>query len=403
MKDYFVLAFNNLRRRKLRAWLTMLGIFIGIAAVVALISLGQGLEDAVTAQFESLGSDKIIIEERGVQGPPGSGTSKSTKLTSEDLEEIKNVRGVLGAAGVIFKTGKLEYKDEIDFVFIWGMPQNSNEKKYVSFFDVEQGRDLKEGDGKKVVVGVRYIEGKVFEKELSLGDKINIEGEEFEIVGVFERIGNPFDDSAIMMTKDMMKELYGIDDEESVIYAQVENIDEIDKVKEDIERALRKLRNEDEGKETFQVTTSEQFLQSFSNILGIVQAVLVGIAAISLFVGGIGIMNTMYTSVLERTKEIGIMKAIGAKNKDILLIFLFEAGLLGMVGGIIGVIIGIGLSKTAEYFATLYLGTNLLQASTDHVLIIGALVFSFVIGVISGVLPALQASRLRPVDALRYE
>jgi len=130
---------------------------------------------------------------------------------------------------------------------------------------------------------------------------------------------------------------------------------------------------------------------------------LVGIAAISLIVGGIGVANTMYTSVLERTKEIGTMKAVGAKNSDIMFLFLIESGLLGLIGGVIGVLIGLGLSKIAEYFATVQLGTNLLQASASTNLIIGALIFSFLIGAISGVFPAMQASKLKPVDALRYE
>src|SRR3989338_6913145 len=263
MKDYLLLSFNNLRRRKLRSWLTMLGIFIGIAAVVALISLGQGLEAAITSEFESFGVDKITIEERGIQGPPGSGTSQETKLTSKDLDIIKRFNGIKGAAGLIFKTAKVEYQDEIDFVFAYGIPQDSDEKRIVSFFDVEQGRDLKKDDRRKVVVGIRYTEGQVFEKKLRLGDKINIEGEDFEIVGVLERIGNPFDDSAVILPKDVLKELYGVEDEESIIYAQVENVDEIDKIKEDVEHELRKARNEEEGKETFQVRTSSQILESF--------------------------------------------------------------------------------------------------------------------------------------------
>ena len=200
-----------------------------------------------------------------------------------------------------------------------------------------------------------------------------------------------------------MKEIYNIEDEESQIYVKVADVNEIDRVKADIERALRKERNEDEGKETFQVTTSEQFLEAFINIFGVVQAVLVGIAAISLLVGGIGIANTMYTSVLERTKEIGTMKAVGAKNSDILILFLIESGMLGLIGGVIGIGVGLGLSKTAEYIATAQLGTNLLQASIDPVLILGALAFSFLIGTASGVFPAMQAAKLKPVDALRYE
>src|SRR3990172_5690385 len=112
MKDYFSLSFNNLRRRKTRSWLTMIGIFIGIAAVVAFISLGQGLQASIEKQFEDIGSDRIIIEERGLQGPRGSGTSQSTKLTSDDVDTVKNVRGVESVAGAIFKTAKIEHKDE---------------------------------------------------------------------------------------------------------------------------------------------------------------------------------------------------------------------------------------------------------------------------------------------------
>ncbi len=403
MKDYLSLAFNNLKRRKTRSWLTMIGIFIGIAAVVSLISLGQGLQQGIEKEFQEFGSDRITIQERGVQGPPGSGTSQSAKLTSEDIKTIKEVRGVKDVAGILFKTAKVEYKEEIKFNFVMGIPLNPEEKKAVSFFKVEQGRDLKEGDSKKIIVGVRYQEGKVFEDKLRIGNKINIEGKDFEIVGVLEKIGNPYDDSSIIMDKESMKEIYNINDEESQIYVTVEDVNEIDRVKEDIERELRKARGEKEGQETFQVTTSEQFLEAFLNIFGIVQAVLVGIAAISLLVGGVGIANTMYTSVLERTKEIGTMKAVGAKNSDILILFLIESGLLGLIGGLIGVIIGIGLSKFAEYVANVQLGTDLLQASMDLTLIGGALLFSFLIGAISGVFPAMQASKLKPVDALRYE
>ena len=403
MKDYFLLSFNNLRRRKLRSWLTTLGIFIGIAAVVALISLGQGLQNAIESQFESFGSDKIIIQERGLQGPPGSGTSKSTKRTENDVKIIGRIGGVESVAGILTKTAKVEHNEEINFVFIEGIPLASGEKEVLSFYEVEKGRDLKEGDKKKALIGVRYPEGKVFDKKIDIGDKIKIEGVDFEIVGVLKRFGNPFDDSSIFIPKEIAKEIYGIIDEESMIYVKVENVDEMDFVKSEIEKALRKERDEEEGKETFDVSTSEQILESFSNVFGIVQAVLVGIAAISLIVGGIGVANTMYTSVLERTKEIGTMKAVGAKNSDIMFLFLIESGLLGLIGGVIGVLIGLGLGKIAEYFATVQLGTNLLQASASANLIIGALIFSFLIGAISGVFPAMQASKLKPVDALRYE
>ncbi|MFH1823570.1 MAG: FtsX-like permease family protein, partial [archaeon] len=139
------------------------------------------------------------------------------------------------------------------------------------------------------------------------------------------------------------------------------------------------------------------------DIFGIVQAVFIGIAAISLVVGGIGIMNTMYTAVLERTREIGIMKAVGARNRNILTLFLIESGILGLVGGAIGVLIGIGLSTGVAFVAAQALGTTFLRAVFPWYLIVGALAFSFGIGSLSGILPAIQASRLKPVDALRYE
>ena len=176
-----------------------------------------------------------------------------------------------------------------------------------------------------------------------------------------------------------------------------------DIVAEDIEEALRDERDERIGQETFSVQSFSQLLETFTDIFAVVQAVLIGIAAISLIVGGIGIMNTMYTSVLERTKEIGIMKAVGARNRDIFLIFLIESGLLGLVGGIIGILLGIGIGKGVEYLAASQLGTPFLQAIFGFPLILSALAFSFIIGAASGVLPAMQAARLKPADALRYE
>jgi putative ABC transport system permease protein len=140
-----------------------------------------------------------------------------------------------------------------------------------------------------------------------------------------------------------------------------------------------------------------------STVLNMVQVFLIGIAAISLIVGGIGIMNTMYTSVLERTKEIGTMKAVGAKNSDILFIFLSESGLLGLIGGIMGVVLGLGISKTVEIIAVTSLNTTLLKAAVPGYLVIGCLSFAFLIGALSGTIPALTASKLKPADALRYE
>jgi len=403
IKDFLVLSVNNLKRRRLRSWLTMIGIFIGIAAVVSLISLGQGLQNYIDDQFQQLGSDKIIIQPR-LLGPPGSATSESLILREKDLKVIENVRGVKWVMGMLVKQGSVQFKDETTISYYFGAnPEDLELLSEIQSYKILNGRDLKKGDKYKVLVGYNHAFGDIWDNSMEIGNSIEIEGQEFKVVGIIDKIGNPIDDAAIYMTKDVLKEILNIKDEESQIIAKTDEGFDPQEVADNIERKLRKSRGEKEDQETFNVQTSEQLLETFSNIFAVVQGVLVGIAGISLLVGGIGIMNTMYTSVLERTKEIGTMKAIGAKNSHVLLLFLLESGLLGLVGGLIGVSIGIGLAKGAEYIALIYIGTPLLQASLDPIIMFGALGFAFVIGALSGLAPAYQASKLKPVDALRYE
>ncbi|MEK6913687.1 MAG: ABC transporter permease [Nanoarchaeota archaeon] len=404
MKDHFFLAFSNLRRRKLRSWLTMIGIFIGIAAVVGLISLGQGLQASINQQFEQLGKDKIIIQSKTL-GPPGSASSEKLILTTKDLDVIKSVRGVEEAVGILMKTSVLNFKEETKITFAIGInPEDVSIFSDMQTFKVIDGRDLKKGDGFKAVVGHNNaVDGKIWKKGVEIGSTIQIDGNEFKVVGILDKTGDPYNDAGIYVPKNTLKKVLNIEDEESEIIAKAQEGFNPEDIADTIKRKLRQNRDEKENQETFSVQTSEQLLTTFSNIFGMVQAVLVGIAGISLLVGGIGIMNTMYTSVLERTKEIGTMKAIGAKNSDILQIFLFESGLLGLVGGTIGVVLGIGLGKSVEYIATIALDTNLVQASITLPLVFGALGFSFFIGSISGIFPAFQAAKLKPADALRYE
>lgn len=404
MKDYFSLAFNNFKRRKLRSWLTMIGIFIGIATVVALISLGQGLQNAVKEQFEKIGLNKIIVT-AGAGGAFG-GVPSAEKLGFEDVGIIKRIKGVELTAEIVYSSAYIQFREEKKLSFIIGFPVDETSKivQDLGGFKIDKGRNLKEGDKYKVVVG--YLLGQergFFKKAVNLRDKIIIKDKKFEVVGILEKVGNSQDDSQIYLPIDSVREIFNKSDEIDVIYVQVKSNFDINKVTGEIKKELRDYRNEEEGEESFSVQTFEQILETFGSILSIVQIVLVGIAAISLLVGGIGIMNTMYTAVLERTKEIGTMKAIGAKNSDVLFIFLFEAGLLGLVGGLIGIAFGIGLGKLAEYIGATFLGSNLLRADFPVPLLIGSLSFSILIGIISGIFPAMQAARLKPADALRYE
>ena len=234
-----------------------------------------------------------------------------------------------------------------------------------------------------------------------MGKTIKIEGKDFEIVGILEKSGNPMFNSMIVMNDGVMRELLDIENEVDIITLKIKSSDEMKQVEDAVAKVMRKERGVAEGKEDFEIQTPAQLLESFGSILSVVKVVLVGIAAISLIVGGIGIMNTMYTAVLERRKEIGIMKSIGAKNSDIMLLFLIEAGFIGLVGGLMGVLIGASLSKAVEFGAGVMLGPNLVKANFTFFLIAGALLFSFLVGTISGTLPAMQAAKLKPVDALR--
>ncbi len=402
--DYFILSLKSIRKRKLRSWLTVIGIFIGIAAVVSLISLGQGLQVAIDQQFEQLGKDKIVIQPITL-GPPGSVTSKSLILTSKDLKFIENINGIEWAIGYLIKSDQVQFKDEKKVGFIIGMnPEDLEINSELQGTKLIEGRSLKKGDKFKVVVGYNQgVDEKIWNRGIKLGDTIEIEGNKFKVVGIFDKTSNPFEDSYIFVPKDTLKEVLNVQDEESEIVVKVAQGYDATRVSDTIKEKLRRFRGEKEKQETFQVSTSEQILESFNNIFGIVQTVLAGIAAISLLVGGIGIMNTMYTSVLERTRDIGIMKSIGARNSDILLIFLIESGFLGMIGGAIGIGIGYIIGKGVQYAAVNYLGTTLLRAVFPWYLIVGSLAFSFFVGSGAGLLPAIRASKLKPVDALRYE
>jgi len=403
LKDYFIIALGSLRKRFLRTSLTMLGIFIGIAAVVALISLGQGMQAAINQQFASIGTDKITVQ--GVQagfGPPGE--LSAGEISEDDLKLVRQVAGVKRAAGRLLRSVTVELGDESDAIFVGSIPEEAEGRDLVvESLDIKiaQGRMLKPHETGKVVIGEHYWAEKHFPKDIVVGTKLLMNGRSYEVVGLLAK-GAAFINSAFLLNADDLKQLTNSGDELSAIVAQVVPGQVPSDVADRVLRAIRRDRHQKEGFEDVSVETSESFIGSINTILGVVQAVFIGIAAISLFVGGIGIMNTMYTSVLERTHDIGIMKAIGARNSDVLWIFLFEAGLLGMFGGLIGVLIGVGLSKSVEFIGQGFAG-SLLQASFPWYLIVGALLFSFVIGVVSGVFPARQASKLPPVEALRAD
>ncbi len=404
IEDYFRLALSSITQRKLRSGLTIIGIFIGIIAVVSLISLGQGMQNAIDEQLKNLGKNRIIITPGGGGAMAGPMTAElvAAKLYEHDVDVVREVRGVDYAIGVLTKTVRVKFGDETRYTMAFAAdtdPKTIDFIENIDYFMVDEGKYPKETEKYKAAVGPNLAKD-FFDKEIKLGDKITIEGQEFEVAVITKKTGSPIYDSKVGIPLKAAREMFNMPEEVMTIFAETKPGFDPSAVAEDVKEKMRKDHGLEEGDEDFTVSTSEQMMGQFKMILDMVQMVLVGIASISLIVGGIGIMSTMYTSILERTREIGIMKALGARNSDIMLIFLIGAGLLGLVGGIIGVTIGLGISKFVEILAARS-GLEMLKAHISWELILGALAFSFIVGCISGFLPARRASKLSPVDALR--
>ncbi|MBI4148778.1 ABC transporter permease [Candidatus Woesearchaeota archaeon] len=398
--DIAILAARNVAKGKKRAFLTILGIFIGIVAVVALVSLGQGLQRTINEQFEKVGADKILIQAKQV----GFGDADAPgQLTKRDIDIISNAHGVNQVAGFLFRAGSVEFNNVQRTLYVMSVPEKPAEIDLSNAFhtmDADEGRLLTHNDRQKAVIGTSVAHNRQFRKNAGIGNKILVNGESFEIVGILKRIGDPGMDGSVVIAEEDARRLLNASLEYTMVVAQA---GQPEIVAERIEKVLRRDRNQKEGKEDFSVQSSTDLIETFNKVLLIIQVVFAGIAAISLLVAGTGIMNTMYTAVLERTQEIGVMKAIGAKNSHILVLFLIESGLLGLTGGILGVVTGFAISKGVEVAANSAFGAGTITAIYPPYLIIGALAFSAIIGMISGTLPALQAAKLKPVEALRYE
>ncbi|MFH1606916.1 MAG: ABC transporter permease [Nanoarchaeota archaeon] len=380
----------------------MVGIFIGIAAVFTLVSLGNGFEKALIDEFEKMGTDKLFVQPgKGFFSTPGS---LKNVLSDYDLELIKKVKGVETAAGMNYKIARIEFKDISKYSWVIGISTDPEEKKLLfemQNFKVAKGRELESSDKYKILIGAQIAKGLTFDKEVDLRNTIKIDGIDFKVVGILESMGNPQDDQTMYIPLETEKEIFGEGENLDYIMAKTSFNADQDRVAADIMKTLRREKGVREGDENFNVQTSAQLIESFNTVLNIVTVALISIAAISIVVGAVGITNTMYTAVLERTGEIGIMKAIGAKNSDILTIFLIESGILGMMGGLIGVLIGVGIGKLVEVIVKTALLIDYITPEITVGLILGSLAFAFVIGAVSGTMPARQASKMHPVNALR--
>ncbi len=405
ISDFFSLAIKNLKHRGIRSWLTLLGIFIGVTAVVSLISLGNGLQLAVASQLGISANELVTVQAGGLSGfgPPGSNVVDP--LTQDDADAIERLSSVENAVRRNINSGKIEFNDVIQFRYVGSLPENKADRDLIyTQLDTEilSGRLIKGGDSGKVLLGYNFY-NKPEEwdgKSASIGKSISVNDKNFEIIGILDKQGSIIMDNVVVMNEGDMKDLFGFGDEAGIIVVEPKDKEKIHKTKQDIEKLMRQRRGVDEGEEDFEVSTPEATLSTVNDILTGVQIFIAIVALISVFIGAIGIVNTMTTSVLERRKEIGIMKSVGAKNGHIFLQFFIESSLLGLIGGIIGAIFGtiIGLSGTIAL--NNFMGTEL-PLNVDFVLIFFSLLGSFLIGGIAGIVPAMKAAKQNPVEALK--
>ena len=403
IRDYFALSLKNLKHRGIRSWLTLLGIFIGILAVVSLISLGNGLQLGVMSQFGLSSTEVISVQAGGLNsyGPPGAGAVNP--LTEKDAEAIEKLSLVDKAIPRYLPSGKLEFNDKVSFGMAMSVPDSPNRKLTYEILDLETeaGRLLKDGDVNKVVLGNNFNTDKNgFDKKISVGNTILLQDKKFQVVGITKKKGSFIFDNIVYVNEEPLKDLMNIGDEVDMIEVKVKNKDSMEKAKEDIEKLLRKRRGVKKGEEDFEVSTPESSLETVNSILGGIQAFIIVIASMSILVGALGIVNTMTTSVLERKKQIGIMKAIGARNKDIFYNFFIEAGLMGLIGGFFGIVFGLLIGYFGTVGLNSFIGTSV-KPEIDFIFIFLVLISSFLIGSVAGITPAMNAAKQNPVEALR--
>lgn len=403
--DMLNYAFKSLAHSSLRTWLTIIGIIIGISSVIVLVSIGEGLNKSVNDQLAMFGTKTIVVIPVNIGGNQGGGISfsgslaTSGKLFMKDVDEIKKIASIDLITPVIQQRAGLGFKGKEITTSIIGIEPDLFQQVSKDV-EIEDGRFLGGSDRNVVVLGNDVAKKSFGKDEIRVNNDVLINGEKFRVVGILKKTGSTFSpaDSGVFINVEDARDLFSsvmADREISAIRLTVKEDADTEAVADEIKGRLRSLHRVRDGEEDFGVITPKFINDTVGSITSLLTVFLAAIAAISLVVGGVGIMNTMFMAVVERTREIGILKAIGASSGEILSIFLIESGMIGLAGGMLGVVIAIGLLLVAKNFgAPVYL---------DPFIIGGAFLFSFVIGLISGFVPSWNASRVSPLEALRYE
>jgi len=394
------LSLETLSSNKVRSFLTMLGVIIGVAAVILLVSIGEGAKEYVSRELAGLGTNLLIItpgktSTAGGFHPPSAGTVR--KLTYDDATAIKRrCPAVAEACPIVLGTGKIKYQNLSRDTTIVGV---TPEFERVRNLHVEIGRFISQEDvdgARRIVALGQTVKRELFGDANPLGQMVTVSDAKYRVVGLMSHkgmsLGFDIDDLVFIPVKSA-QELFDTDRLFEIIVAVI-SAQDIERATAEIKEILTKRHA---NKEDFTIVSQGAMLSTMQTILNVLTGVLGGIAAISLVVGGIGIMNIMLVSVRERTREIGIRKAVGARNRDILSQFLTESVTLSLMGGAVGILLGAGGAHLASLLFS-YIPTKVSLWSISL-----AFFFSAAVRVFFGVYPARRASLLDPIEALRYE
>jgi len=402
IKEYFYIAWRNLKTRSLRSWLTIFGIVIGVFLIISLLSLSEGIKVTITQQLRALGGDMVFVMPGDISNPVMA-MMGNEKLKKEDITAIEKTKGVEIVLTTSYTSGIMRYKDESKSVMLMGIAWEES----LEILKDYQGWSLAEGEwpdpGKREVAVGQQVAHEIFKQDVRVVSETVIKGRTFKIVGILDSLGSKMDDSGVYLDMLLYQSLTGEKrGSAQMAMVKIKEGSDLDKVAEDIKENLSKTRKRRAGTDEadFSVLTSDTMGDIAGNILAVIQLAVVAFAGIAVVVGGIGIMNTMFTSVTERTKEIGIMKAVGAKNSAVLSIFLFEAAIIGFIGGVGGTGLGVLFAKAIEVYGQVHPMFYFKSAITPNLVLFG-LTFSFLVGCLSGFFPARRAAKLKPVEALR--
>lgn len=406
-----------MKNNKTRTALTILGMVIGISAVIIVFSAGEGIRGLVVGQVESFGTDileteiKVPSTKKGAAGDQQSGAAiaqgvQITTLKISDMEKINKILNVITSYAGTHAQDQVSYQNELKRAMLYAISSTYID---IGTSEVGQGRFFTEEEDKSLaqvaVLGTK-VKNKLFGDEDPLGKYITIHRSKYRVIGVMKERGSAafmdFDDYIYVPIRTAQKRILGIDHVFFMVH-KLKDLSIADETADEIRSILRERHNiSDPDKDDFRVVTMAEMMDVLNTITGALTLLLLAIVAISLVVGGVGIMNIMYVAVTERTSEIGLRKAVGAKYIDIMKQFLFEAVIITLLGGLIGIVVGICISALIAWSASNFLGLDwklIIPAKA----FITAIVFSLLFGLVFGVYPAKKAAKLNPIDALRSE